>query len=56
MERLRREIRSALGDEEYPTREQLRKIPYLTLVIRESMSLKNPPQGPALTPPNEAKN
>ena len=34
--RLRREIVSVLGDEEYPTRDQIRKMPYLTFVVKES--------------------
>ena len=36
MERLRLEINTFLGKEEHPTREHIRKIPYLALVIKES--------------------
>ena len=40
MERLRKEIRSVLGDDEHPTREHVKKMPYLALVIKESECLK----------------
>ena len=36
MERLRREIVSVLSDQEQPSREQIRKMPYLALVVKES--------------------
>lgn len=41
MERLRKEIRSVLGDDEHPTREHVKKMPYLALVIKESECLKS---------------
>ena len=37
MERLRQEIRAVVGYTEAPTREQIRKMPYLDIVIKESM-------------------
>ena len=36
MTRLQREIDSVMGDSENPSREQIRKMPYLASVIRES--------------------
>ena len=39
MGRLRREIRSVIGEDQRPTREQIKRMPYLGLVIKES---KNP--------------
>lgn len=36
MQRLRKEIHAVLGDVESPTREQIRQMPYLDCVIRES--------------------
>ena len=38
MERLRREIASVLGESEHPSREQIKKMPYLALVIKECMT------------------
>ena len=35
-DRLRKEVSSVMGDSEHPTREQIRKMPYLGCVIRES--------------------
>lgn len=37
MKRLREEIQVFVGDTEPPTREQIRQMPYLAMVIRESM-------------------
>ncbi|OXV09344.1 hypothetical protein Egran_02892 [Elaphomyces granulatus] len=42
MDRLRREIYSVMGDSEIPSREQIRKMPYLAYVIRESLRLYPP--------------
>ncbi|KAK0750308.1 cytochrome P450 [Schizothecium vesticola] len=42
MERLRREIKSVMGDQENPAREQIRKIPFLECVINESLRLYPP--------------
>ncbi len=42
MTRLRSEIRTILGDSEYPVREHIRKMPYLAQVIRESLRLFPP--------------
>lgn len=36
MTRLQKEIDSVMGDSENPSREQIRKMPYLASVIRES--------------------
>lgn len=36
MESLRQEVRSVVGYVEHPTREQIRKMPYLAMVIKES--------------------
>lgn len=36
MERLRREIGAVVGNTQAPTREQIRKMPYLATVIKES--------------------
>ena len=36
MARLRSEIVLVLGDAEHPSREQIRKIPYLAMVVKES--------------------
>lgn len=36
MERLRHEIFSVLSDEQHPTRDLIRKMPYLALVVKES--------------------
>ena len=41
MERLRHEISSTLKDGEHPTRDLIRKMPYLALVVKES---QNDPQ------------
>lgn len=37
MERLRQEIQAVVGHTVAPTREQIRKMPYLAVVIKESM-------------------
>ena len=37
MDRLRSEVLSVMGDGEHPTREQIRRMPYLASVIKESM-------------------
>ena len=37
MKRLREEVQAVIGDAEPPTREQIRKMPYLAMVIKESM-------------------
>lgn len=37
MDRLRREIYSTMGDSEHPTRKQIKKMPYLACVIKESV-------------------
>jgi hypothetical protein len=37
MERLRQEIILVMGNEEHPTRAQIRKMSYLSFVIKESM-------------------
>ena len=42
MQRLRAEINSIMGPTESPTREQLRKMHYLSLVIKESLRLFPP--------------
>ncbi len=42
MTRLRSEIRTILRDSEHPTREHIRKMPYLAKVIRESLRLFPP--------------
>ncbi|KAL9606063.1 MAG: hypothetical protein Q9179_000743 [Wetmoreana sp. 5 TL-2023] len=39
MQRLREEIRSAMGDKAHPTREDIRRMPYLAMVIKESMAI-----------------
>ena len=44
MERLRKEVHSVLSDEEHPTREKIRKMPYLALVIKESANLTFAPR------------
>ena len=36
MERLREEVRTVVGDEEHPSREQIRKMKYLAMIIKES--------------------
>jgi len=36
MDRLRREVKSIMGESEHPTREQIRKMPYLACIIKES--------------------
>ena len=36
MARLRSEIGSVLGDGEHPSREKIRKMPYLAMVVKES--------------------
>ena len=36
MARLRSEIGSVLGDAEHPSREKIRKMPYLAMVVKES--------------------
>ena len=38
MARLRREILSVLNDGEHPTRDLIRKMPYLALVVKESQN------------------
>ena len=38
VECLRTEINSVLGEAEYPTREQIRKMPYLALMVKECMT------------------
>jgi len=42
MDRLRREISSVMGNSEYPTREQIKRMPYLACVIKESLRLYPP--------------
>ncbi|KAH8911298.1 cytochrome P450 [Coniochaeta sp. PMI_546] len=42
MERLRREIKTVMGDLTSPTREQIRKMPFLACVIKESLRLYPP--------------
>ena len=36
MDRLRNEVTSVIGKSEHPTREQIRKMPFLACVIKES--------------------
>ena len=36
MARLRREITSVLGNGEHPSRDQIRRMPFLALVVKES--------------------
>lgn len=38
MERLRQEVQAVVGYSEHPTREQIRKMPYLAVIIKESTS------------------
>lgn len=42
MDRLRREISSVMGASEHPNREQIRKMPFLACVIKESLRLYLP--------------
>ncbi|CAF9923181.1 MAG: hypothetical protein ALECFALPRED_002318 [Alectoria fallacina] len=42
MESLRQEVRSVVGYVEHPTREQIRKMPYLAMVIKESLRVYPP--------------
>lgn len=42
MDRLRQQIRSIIGDSEHPTREQIKQMPYLSHVIKESLRLFPP--------------
>ncbi|KAI9931071.1 hypothetical protein MW887_010728 [Aspergillus wentii] len=42
MSRLQQEVKSVMGDQAHPTREQIRKMPYLALVIKESLRLYPP--------------
>ncbi|OIW28801.1 cytochrome P450 [Coniochaeta ligniaria NRRL 30616] len=42
MERLRREVKSVMGDLTRPTREQIRRMPFLACVIKESLRLYPP--------------
>ncbi|KAG2010662.1 hypothetical protein GB937_007628, partial [Aspergillus fischeri] len=42
MIRLREEIASVMGDSAHPTKEQIRKMPYLSCVIKESLRLYPP--------------
>ena len=42
MDRLREEIKSVMGHEESPSREQIRKMPFLACVIKESLRLYPP--------------
>lgn len=42
MSRLREEIISVIGEEHYPTREQIRRMPYLATVVKESLRLYPP--------------
>jgi Cytochrome P450 len=39
MDRLQKEIGSVMGDSEFPTREKIKKMPYLACVIKESQYL-----------------
>lgn len=39
MERLRQEVQTIIGYTERPTREEIRKMPYLAMVIKESKKL-----------------
>jgi Cytochrome P450 len=39
MERLRREVLSVVSDAAHPTREQIRRMPYLANVIKESLDI-----------------
>lgn len=41
MESLRQEVRSVVGYVEHPTREQIRKMPYLAMVIKESTTFES---------------
>lgn len=36
MNRLRKEVSSVMGSSQHPTREQIKKMPYLSYVIKES--------------------
>ncbi|CZR56279.1 probable cytochrome P450 alkane hydroxylase [Phialocephala subalpina] len=42
MDRLRREISSVMGESEHPSREQIRRMPFLACVIKESLRLYPP--------------
>lgn len=42
MDRLRKEISSVMGESEHPNREQIRKMPFLACVIKESLRLYPP--------------
>ena len=39
MKRLREEVHTIVGYKKHPTREQIRKMPYLSMIIKESMNL-----------------
>ena len=45
MNRLREEIVSVIGEEHHPTREQIRRMPYLANVVKESQC-RNPTYRP----------
>ena len=60
MNRLRSEIYSVMGESEHPSREQIRRMPYLACVIKESKSIRDhrmvfelmlQPEGLRLYPP-----
>jgi cytochrome P450 len=42
MERLRREVSGVMGDSASPTREQIRRMPFLACVVKESLRLYPP--------------
>ncbi|KAH0553028.1 hypothetical protein GP486_006779 [Trichoglossum hirsutum] len=42
MDRLRSEVRSVMGESEHPSREQIRRMPFLACIIKESLRLYPP--------------